>query len=450
LESPPADQTPEEVAEDLGQETLHNLIHQQLQYLLAAFSLHPKPTNFLHSSGTIALRETPTIIETSYELKERFGADFLSLKYSYQDEAIFHRNVFAEGSEEATVEVRLPLYTEGYYELGFVEIKTALLLYSQHLDGSLDEIKNARNEGKSQINLCTDLHYNDLGDYWYFWNPYAIGCPLAAKRRTQSVTARVSAVPELADQKPAYKKMIQDRVLDVTYIVGVDSNFRNGDYGRETFRKAFQLLNLGRAALKNKTVLKKLTEGEMALLDLLPEGEDIRFMPTYDSSFEKKLELNRDGYTVKVHMVLADPGSEDPARWEKFRATAVNGLIHSDVFIYDGHSGLGGFLDPANLFDHKSKLSKLKSQIFFFNGCTTFPYYSQSFFDLKATESDPDGRRNLDIITTALGATFNLGAGQDVALIFSLALQSGDWSDIMDRLHLVFPEESALTYVVTE
>lgn len=450
VESVSKDTDPIFLYRQLGDEKVAGLIGEQLQYLIAAFSLHRAPMNFLKSSGTIALRSVPMIDEAKIAVVKRFNRTWLSLPYSYTDEGVFHKSLFKDGKQDADIKVRIPLHLDGIYQLGIVPIADALLLYQLDLSGNLEEIKADQNEGESHINLCTDLHYNGLGDLWYFWNPYNLGCPQAAKAQSQIISGKVISDLEIPDATLHYKDFLKDQVLDITYIVGVDSNYRNGDYGRETFRKSEQILTNGRASLVHPTVKVKLTEGEKKLLEMLPEEQNLAFQYEKNTLYEKVLVLDQPGYKVRLKMFLENPASEDPRKWKSFVKHASEGLIHSDLFIYDGHSGLGGYLDPGVLFNNNRSLIRNKQQVYFFNGCTTFPYYSQSFFDLKATRLDPKGRKKLDIVTTALGATFTIGAGQDVALIYSLSLLSGNWKEIMDRLYSVFPEESALTYVVTQ
>src|SRR5690606_19807601 len=123
----------------------------------------------------------------------------------------------------------------------------------------------------------------------------------------------------------------------------------------------------------------------------------------------------------------------------------------ADVFIYDGHSGLGGYLYVDRFADDLNRPLKLdpnKHQIFYFNGCSTYAYYNGDYFDLKKTAEDPTGSKKLDIITTSIGALFSIGARHDVTLI--KALVDGErpsWQEIMDATYRVSPEETALTHV---
>ena len=114
-------------------------------------------------------------------------------------------------------------------------------------------------------------------------------------------------------------------------------------------------------------------------------------------------------------MYLVDPNSSE------FVTAAVKGLRESDVFIYDGHSGLGGYLEVGRLFGNRRQtLPTDKYQIFFFNGCSTFSYYNFDFLELKKTAADPQGTKNLEILNTTTQAFFLLGPGNAAFLIRNL------------------------------
>ena len=144
-------------------------------------------------------------------------------------------------------------------------------------------------------------------------------------------------------------------------------------------------------------------------------------------------------------MKLVDPGTQE------FVADAAAAMENDDVFIYDGHSGLGGYLNLKRLQQSLGRPLKLdvnKSQIFFFNGCSTFAYYNHDYCELKKTSADPKGIKNLDIVSTAIGASFDIGARHDVILIAGIADGSRpSWKLLIDRMYRVDREQTALTHV---
>jgi hypothetical protein len=123
-------------------------------------------------------------------------------------------------------------------------------------------------------------------------------------------------------------------------------------------------------------------------------------------------------------------------------------LKHADIFIYDGHSGLGGYFAFENFFKQNNGLPRDKYQVLFFNGCSTFSYYNTDYFEGKKSNIDPLGYENLDIITNGIGAAFTIGAGTDSILLRELL--SGDkksWVAILDEIYRVDPETTALTQI---
>lgn len=218
---------------------------------------------------------------------------------------------------------------------------------------------------------------------------------------------------------PEYAKLYGENgngdVLQISYLVGVDENFQSGDLGKRTFQDAF-------AGLKSAG-----------------------FQATADAARRKTLTLRTQTKRVSIEMLLLDPNSGE------FAAQAVRGMKTADIFFYDGHSGLGGYLNPERLAADTGSplaLAKNKYQIFVFQGCSTYAYYNSAYFNLKKTSSDPKGTKNLDIITTGIGAAFNVGAKVDVAFFKSVATgQRPSWQTILDNIRKAEGYNSALSHI---
>jgi hypothetical protein len=88
-----------------------------------------------------------------------------------------------------------------------------------------------------------------------------------------------------------------------------------------------------------------------------------------------------------------------------FHRYLVPALEEADVLVYDGHSGLGGNLDLATL--PTIRFNPDKYQIFFFNGCSSYPYFNGNFIEAKG------GTEMLDVITSGL-PTFTHTAGPNM------------------------------------
>ncbi|MBI4351360.1 MAG: hypothetical protein HY550_07975 [Elusimicrobia bacterium] len=363
---------------------ISELVDLQLQHMYGAFTMHPGFT------------EAPGIPSGDYKVTllgaEKADGSYAKISYSYDDIVVFSKNLFQGG---------------GAARIDFVLPKDPVTVYSKGFPS-----------GSSGKNYCTDDHYNSEGDFWYFWNPYQAGCPLNG-RDLVGVTTDLRPMNVTRGTYPEYAKLYGENgngdVLQVTYLVGVDENFKNGDLGKRTYLQAF-------AGLKKAG-----------------------FQVTVDEPRRKRLSFRFGEKRASIEMRLMDPNSSE------FAQEAVRGMKSSDIFLYDGHSGLGGYLSPERLAQDTGRpldLPKNKYQIFVFQGCSTYAYYNSAYFKLKRSGSDPKGTKNLDIITTGIGADFSVGADVDVAFLTSVAAgQRPSWQTIIDRVHAAEGHASALSHV---
>ncbi|MEK7721038.1 MAG: hypothetical protein AAB359_01460, partial [Elusimicrobiota bacterium] len=85
---------------------------------------------------------------------------------------------------------------------------------------------------------------------------------------------------------------------------------------------------------------------------------------------------------------------------------------------------------------------------FVFQGCSTYAYYNSAYFKLKRSSSDPRGTKNLDIITTGIGADFAVGANVDVAFLTSVTMgRKPSWQTILNGIRVAEGESSALSHI---
>lgn len=364
---------------------ISELIDLQLRHMYGAFTTHP------------GFEEAPGIPSGDYKVK-LLGAEkapngnYAKVSYSYDDIVVFSSKLF-RGGGATRIDFVLPRDPVTIYKAGFPS-------------------------PSSSKNYCTDKHYNSEGDFWYFWNPYQDGCPLDGGDLV-GVTTDLTPMPMTRGTYPEYAKLYGENgngdVLQVTYLVGVDKNFNNGDLGKKTFLDAFSILKAA------------------------------GFQTEVDSPTAKRLSFRIGAKRASIEMRLMDPNSAE------FAQEAVRGMKTADIFLYDGHSGLGGYLSPDRLAADTGRpveLPKNKYQIFFFHGCSTYAYYNSAFFKMKRSGSDPGGTRNLDIITTGIGADFAVGAKVDVAFLTSVATgQKPSWQTIIDRVHAAEGYYTALTHV---
>ncbi|OGR65862.1 MAG: hypothetical protein A2X31_00750 [Elusimicrobia bacterium GWB2_63_22] len=364
---------------------ISELVDLQLQHMYGAFTMHP---GFVDNPGIPSGDYKVTLLGAEKVPNEPYAR----ISYSYEDLAVFSSRLF-RGSGAARINFALPKDPVTVYSKGFPS-------------------------PSSRLNRCTDSHYNSEGDFWYFWNPYQDGCPLTGADLV-GVTTDLRPVDMTRNTYPEYARLYGENgngdVLQVSYLVGVDENFQSGDLGKKTFNDAF-------AGLKRAG-----------------------FRATVDEPRRKQLTFNAGAKRTHVQMLLTDPDSAE------FAVEAVRAMKKSDIFLYDGHSGLGGYLNPERLTEDSGRpltLPKDKYQIFVFQGCSTYAYYNSAYFRLKKGPGDPKGTKNLDIITTGIGAAFDVGAAVDASFLVSVTTgQRPSWQTIIDRMSAAEGDNSALTHI---
>ena len=139
--------------------------------------------------------------------------------------------------------------------------------------------------------------------------------------------------------------------------------------------------------------------------------------------FAEVTELEAERATLRIVLFFGNTGIDEKS--EAFHHFYKTASEKAGVMIYDGHSGLGGHLDPEAIekqHGFKLKLPKNRYQIFFFNSCTSYTYYNSLYFYRKAKRSVRAQTRNLDILTQGLAAEFDVQAKSNLALIKAVGL----------------------------
>jgi len=108
---------------------------------------------------------------------------------------------------------------------------------------------------------------------------------------------------------------------------------------------------------------------------------------------------------VRLFWGVANIGVESNAFFCMAKEVAERG----SVFLYSGHSRVGG-LDLKYMGDQIGspiKVNHSQYQIYGFFGCSSYGYYNLSYFAAKASNVDPDGTKNTDIITNGITGSFH-------------------------------------------
>ncbi|MBI3558663.1 MAG: hypothetical protein HY074_20540 [Deltaproteobacteria bacterium] len=285
------------------------------------------------------------------------------LTYRYSGKVVFKKEAF-RANDVRMVPINLPLAPDLIYALGV----------------------------KGDKNLCTDEHYNSEGDFWYFWDPDMDGCPLSGDTRNiVRITGKLTRLENTKLTYPDYEKLYGNNGnganFDIAVFFGYIDEVENlrmhnrRDDGAKAMRfLEAELKNQGFELVEKKNAFREYRNGRVV--------EGINYLRRYQRHVSK---FGHD-VTVRVQILLGDTmiGSKD----ETFHRYLMPAFRDADVVVYDGHSGLGGNLDLGSLPDIEFRADKY--QLFFFNGCSSYPYFNGSFFKAKG------GSENLQIVTSGL------------------------------------------------
>lgn len=238
----------------------------------------------------------------------------------------------------------------------------------------------------------------------YFWNPLGKGCKLVDG--VDYFTTDGTIVRKLANTTntmPAYERLTNasgEIRMVLTFGADDDKNGRigpakNTDHGVAGYRETRKfLLDQGFTA---RTVPAEERERECGTTK-----------PFADSpGFVEELTRKDAGRTIVIRMFwgVANIGDDSNA----FFCMAKEAAERGSVFLYSGHSRVGGLdIDyMGNQIGTPIKMNQSQYHIYGFFGCSSYSYYNFSYFAAKATKADPDGTRNMDIITNGVTGSFH-------------------------------------------
>ncbi len=373
-----------------------------LEYLFGVFQFHP-PFDKLQGIpfGNPSWKIDSTMNPGASEIVVYQGKRMQKIKYHFNDKGLFRKSLFLSEDQPKLVELRLPLDIDSIYGLGVIQVE----------------------EGGKMVakKPCTDSHYDGANDFWYFWNPAKSGCPDILKTEgTTLVQALLTPLPNTEVTYPEYGRLGTESELTV-YV----ANAANG--AKVAIEPAPESMNEAtRAAYDGDAGVK-------AYKSFLQRMEQLAFKISPVSHRRHTLTATVKGRLVTVHAGLfkSSVRESNTAIKEEFENFIRDAMNLGDVFIYNGHSGLGGTL-PVKRFAREPGTLSIpdKYQIYFFNGCSTYAYYRDAYFDQKA-----GGTKNLDIVSTGLESYFGMQHLVTSNLIFYLMNRQQTWQFIVDDLY---------------
>ena len=237
----------------------------------------------------------------------------------------------------------------------------------------------------------------------YFWNPLGKGCQLVDG--VDYFTADATTVAKRANTTnttPAYERLTNGNgEIRIVLTFGADDDKngksapdKNTDYNAANYRDTRKFLLHQGFSVRSIPVDER--ERECGTTKPLTAS------PGYVEEFARK-----DGgrkIVVRLFWGVTNIGDEGNA----FFCMAKEAAERGSAFLYAGHSRVG-LLDLKYMGDQIGspiKMNHNQYQIYGFFGCSSYGYYNLSYFAAKASNTDPEGTKNADIITNGVTGSF--------------------------------------------
>ncbi len=326
--------------------------------------------------------------------------------------------------------IKVKLFTDNLYEMtydysgtivlenGPLETYSVLLpinpdtVYAAGLGGSADSPKN----------FCTDSHYQGEGDFWYFWNPYQYGCKLKKDIDFIEIKASIERKSNTEKTYPDYARLVnQNNEIKIDLYFGMDNSngtvnpSRSKDINADNYRRLA-------AELKRIGYTKEKVDFSQFSTEVNQLKENFSLV-----NFVKIVNNQNKQIKIVVQMYFGPTGINENS--SGFHHLLKHTIENSSIFIYDGHSGLGGHLNLENIEYAQSFAVQFpadKYQIFYFNSCSSYPYYNTQYFMRKKSPDDPKGTYNLDILTNGLSTYFSVMTPTNLAFINAIEMWASD------------------------
>ena len=351
----------------------------------------------LHLFGPMGVSEHPAVPKTDHQLTRIQLVENNRASHTREVSYHYEGHILIKNGADGDYSIFLPIDPDKIYSAGIVKVK-----------------------GRKTY-PCTSDEYQTKGDFWYFWNPLQKGCPLEQGVDYDKVTAHLKLLPPTRATYPRYPELIDKKdkktgIIRFDILIGMDDEnngrdpFQTEDFAGDTFQAShFRLLEMG-------FTVRRWSDEEILGVTRKPKGE----LP-YVEEFEKQTRLAK----IVVRLFFGPSDIQEDSR--AFHHFYRDALENASVLIYDGHSGLGDFLDlPAIEKAERFKIQlKQGYQIYFFNSCSSYPYYNEMYFSRKARGDDPKGTKKLNIITNGLSTGFIASEDSDLMLVRAV----DDWAN---------------------
>lgn len=274
--------------------------------------------------------------------------------------------------------------------------------------------------------LFTD-HWKDCGDsapehqtasfFWYFWDPERSACDHKEGVQYRNVDVQFGIETENQSRTyPEYSRMIveQDGQMQLAFTVAFGyvndpaspNPERDADPGMFQYRYFLAAMRAKLAGFADQPVLAK-EYGRTQYPELVIGHRLIGEMKG-----------------VQVQLTIVTAAAVD----QMYLFAKSFAHDHEAAFAWMGHSRVGGGFDAATFRSIMAANPNYYSisdryQLVYWGGCNSYSYYTLPFFSFKAEASagaDPQGTKNLDILSHGLPSFFSLNSAN--AEIFTSAI----------------------------
>lgn len=264
---------------------------------------------------------------------------------------------------------------------------------------------------------CTDSQHAVEQYFWYFFNPKAYGCPLKENVDYFTVQGQVQPYQNTKATYPEYERLFVNGQLSFDILFGMDNSSldwnpkSSKDLSAQSYRQLKQALTQWGYQSKVWSAQEiKTFFGNLGYYGSQP--------------FVEELVKQTPKGIVKYRIFF---GASTIYEGVAFQKMLADSLMNSSIMLYAGHSGLGEYLNldlMQNNAQLKMQANQQRYQIYYFNSCSSYPYYNSQYLNLKKTSSDPKGTKNLDIITNGLSTFFVAIAPSSYTLMQAIELYS--------------------------
>jgi len=338
------------------------IVEEQVHHLMGVFQSESLKKEFGHLG---ALGEDHVV--SFVAVTQGSSAGRVRLTYHFKSKTVFDKAAFdGEKTQVPMPYIKLPLQPDLVYKATFTA------------------------DGK---NHCTDDFWQDREDFWYFFDPDKTDCPLRGdKVNVVRVMGSLTKDPNTTLTYPEYDRLYGNK--DAAHPLRIDLFYGYIDTVRANRVKLSDENMLNMQALEAAIKPLGFEEDASQKLEKFKIGSDGK--PTDGINFLHywKRAAADGAPPIEIQILLSDTSSL--SHDETFHTYLKAGLENTDLLVYDGHAGEGDNLNLNMRALQDVHFDPTRYQIFFLNGCSTYPYFKNMYFNAKG------GSENLQLITSGL------------------------------------------------